>query len=71
MDYPKLTNVLFLFPHFDHLSIYANTPHYNAGKFRSNLLNPLTLNDFTLHDSFEAVEAIKMIPNELFSAGYV
>ena len=48
----------------------TNTPHHDVGKFLSNLLNPLTLNDYTLHDCFEAVDAIKAIPEHLFSEGY-
>ena len=28
------------------------TPHYNVGKFLSSLLNPLTMNDYNLRDSF-------------------
>lgn len=48
----------------------TNTPHYNVVKFHSNFFNLQTLNDFTLRDSFEVVEAMKAIPKELFSVGY-
>ncbi|XP_046863199.1 uncharacterized protein LOC124456940 [Xenia sp. Carnegie-2017] len=48
----------------------TNTPHYNVGKFIANLLNPLTLNKFSLQDSFDATDAIKSIPKDLFSQGY-
>ena len=61
---------------------YTNTPsfcpivdktriaHYGVGKYLSNLLNPLTLNEYSLKDSFEATKPIHSIPTELFSQGY-
>ena len=39
----------------------TTTPHYNVGKFLSSLLNPLTIDEYHLTDSFEAVSAIKAI----------
>ena len=30
----------------------TGTPHYSAEKFLTNLLNPLSMNKFTLKDSF-------------------
>ena len=48
----------------------TNTPHCNVGKFLAGLLNPLTLNQYSLRDSFDAADAIKSIPPELFSQGY-
>ena len=48
----------------------TNTPHYNVGKFLSNLLHPLTLNDYSLADSFDAVPQINNIPKHLFREGY-
>ena len=48
----------------------CNTPHYNVGKFIAGLLNPLTLNQYSLRDSFDAADAIKSISLELFSQGY-
>ena len=46
----------------------TNTPHYNVGKFLSNLLHPLT--DYSLTDSFDAVTQINNIPKHLFREGY-
>ena len=40
----------------------TGTPHCSAGKFLTNLLNPLSMNEFTLKDSFDAVNKIKSIP---------
>ena len=46
-----------------------NTPYYGIAKFLANLLNPLTLNDFTVKDSFDAANKIQQIPKELFDSG--
>ena len=67
---PKTHKPFVSVPKFRLIINTTNTPHYNVGKFLSNLLNPLTLNDYTLRDSFEAVDAIKAIPEHLFSKGY-
>ena len=48
----------------------TTTPHYNVGKFLSSLLNPLTVNDYNLRDSFYAVSEIKTIPHSLFDQDY-
>ena len=48
----------------------TTTPHYNVGKFLASLLNPLTINDYNLKDTFDAVSAIKAIPPDLFDQGY-
>ena len=48
----------------------TTTPHYNVGKFLASLLNPLTLNQFNLNDTFDAVSAIKAIPPGLFDEDY-
>ena len=48
----------------------TTTPHYNVGKFLSSLLNPLTVNDYSLRDSFYAVSGIKTIPHSLFDQDY-
>ena len=45
-------------------------PHYSTGKVLTNLLNPLAINEFTLKDSFDAVNKIKNIPPHLFDDGY-
>lgn len=44
----------------------TKTPHYNVGKFRSELINPLTLNEYSLSDSSQAVSDIKSIYKELW-----
>ena len=32
----------------------TNAPHYTLAKFLTNILNPLTQNEYTVKDSFEA-----------------
>ena len=44
--------------------------HYSAEKFLTNLLNPLSMSESTLKDSFDAVRKIKNIPPHLFDEGY-
>ena len=48
----------------------TNTPHHGIDKYLSSLLNPLTHNDYSVKDTFEAVNKIRTIPPELFEQGY-
>ena len=34
------------------------------------MLQPLTINDYTLKDSFDAANKIKNVPSEMFEEGY-
>ena len=47
----------------------TSTPHYGIGKYLSSLLNPLTIKNYSIKDSFEAVKRIKAIPPELLNEG--
>ena len=49
----------------------SNTPHYKMAQFLANLLNPLTQNDHSVKDSFEASSRIQNISPTLFELGYV
>ena len=42
----------------------TNTPYYKIGQYLSSLLQPLTINDYTLKDK------IKNVPSEMFEEGY-
>ena len=44
--------------------------HYGVGKFITKLLNPLTINDYSLKDSFEAAARISAIPDGLYDEGF-
>ena len=41
-----------------------------VAKFLSRLLNPLTHNEYSLQDSFDAVKRIQNIPDNLYTDGY-
>ena len=56
-------------PKFRPIVETTGTPYYSAGKFLTNLLNPLAMNEFTLKDSFDAVNEIKNIQSNLFDDG--
>ena len=57
-------------PSFRPIIDTTNTPHYGVGKFLTRLLSPLTQNESSVKDSFEAVDRIRSIPPELFDEGY-
>ena len=67
---PKTHKTFQSIPKFRPIINTTNIPHYNVGKFLAGLFNPLTLNQYSLRDSFDAAEAIKSIPPKLFSQGY-
>ena len=67
---PKIHKQYLSLPTFRPIIDTTNTPHYNVGKFLSRLLNPLTSNEFSLTDSFDAVNSIQNIPKHLFNEGY-
>ena len=46
------------------------TTHYLVGKYISELLQPLTQNEFTLKDTFVPANRMKSIPPDLFNQGY-
>ena len=48
----------------------TGTTHCLVGKYLASLLNPLTINEYSLKDSFDAVNRIKGIPQNLFENGY-
>ena len=49
----------------------TNTPYYGISKFLSNLLNPLTENEYIVQDYFCATKKIREIPKELLEDGYM
>ena len=57
-------------PKFRPINDTTGTPHYNVGKFLTELLNPFDHNEYTFRDSFHAVSDLKSIPNGLFTQGY-
>ena len=67
---PKIHKRCSNIPKFRPIVDTTGTPHYSAGKFLTNLLNLLSINEFTLKDSLDAVIEIKNIPPHLFEDGY-
>ena len=57
-------------PKFRSIIDNTNTPYYCISKFLSNLLNPLTGNQYVVKDSFTAANMIREIPKELYDQGY-
>ena len=60
---------------FEHLPkfipvIDTTNTHYGISKFLSNLLNPLTENQYVVEDTFTAANKIREIPKELFNHDY-
>ena len=48
----------------------TGTTHCLVGKYFTNLLNPLTINEYSVKDSFDAANRIKGISQRLFENGY-
>ena len=67
---PKIHKDYDSLPKFRPIIDTIGTPYHGIGKFLKNLLNPLTQNEYTVKDSFEAVNKIRNIPPELFEQGY-
>ena len=66
---PKIHKENINIPKFRPTVDTTGTPHYSAGKFLTNLLNPLSMKEFTLKDSFDAVNKVKSIPLHFFEDG--
>ena len=48
----------------------TNTPYSGIGSYLKNLLYPLTMNDYSMKDTFHAVDKIKKIDFSLLNNGY-
>ena len=67
---PKIHKAFHQLPKFRPIIDTTGTTHYSVGKFISELLQPLTLNEFTLKDTFDAANRIQAISPALFTEGY-
>ena len=67
---PKTYKKCEVLPPFRPIVDTANAPYQDIAKFLANLLNGLTLNDFTVKDSFDDANKVQEIPKELFDSGY-
>ena len=53
--------------HKDYQYDTTSTPHYCIEKILSSLLNALTINNYSVKESFEGAKRIQFIPPELFN----
>eukprot|EP00111_Clytia_hemisphaerica_P020238 TCONS_00059660-protein len=67
---PKIHKRYENIPKFRPIVDTTGTSHYKVGEYLTNLLHPLTVNEFTFKDSYDAVSKIQNIPPELFQNGY-
>ena len=67
---PKIHKEYDHLPKFRPIIDTIGTPYHGIGTFLKNLLNPLTQNEYTVKDSFDAVNRIRNIPTEFFEEGY-
>ena len=58
---PKIHKLFENIPSFCPIIDTTGTTHYSVGKYLSELLNPLTHNDYSLKDSFDAATRIRRI----------
>ena len=58
---PKIHKLFENIPSFRPIIDTTGTTHYSVGKYLSELLNPLTHNDYSLKDSFDAATRISRI----------
>ena len=68
---PKTHKEFDRLPKFRPIIDTTGSTHYNVGKFLTKLLNPLTINDYAIKDTFDAVHKINNIPKQLYEEGYV
>ena len=65
--FPKIHKQFDNLPSFLPIIDTTGSAHYLTAKLLANLLKPLTTNQFTFDDSFDAARKIKSIPKELFN----
>ena len=63
---PKIHKVFTNIPKFRPIVDTTNMPYYKTGQDLSSLLQLLTINNYTLKDSFDAANKIKSVPSEIF-----
>jgi hypothetical protein len=64
---PKIHKDFDVLPSFRPIIDTTGTTHCYIGKFLSQLIFPLTTNEFTLKDSYDAANRIRAIPPDLFN----
>ena len=67
---PKIHKDFDILPSIRPIIDTTGTAYYNLGRFLAKLLYPLTVNQYTVKDTFDAVHRIQNIPKHLFDEGY-
>ena len=67
---PKIHKQFDNLPSFTPIIDTTGSTHYLTNKFLAKLLKPLTTNQFTFDDSFDAPKKTNNIPQELFNCDY-
>ena len=67
---PKTHKTFDTIPPFRPIIDTTNTPYSGIGSYLKKVLYPLTLNDYSMKDSFQAAEKIKKIDFDLLQNGY-
>ena len=68
---PKIHKNFTVLPKFRPIVDTTSTCYYNVGSYLTELLNPLTENEFIFRDSFDAAKKIKSILPEVSNDGYI
>ena len=68
---PKIHRTFTVLPKFRTIVDTNSTCYYNVGSYLTELLNPLTQNEFIIKDSLDAANKIKSFPPEVFDGGYI
>ena len=67
---PKIHKSFDTLPPFRPIIDTTGTAYQPVAKFLTKLLNPLTINEFSIKDTFDAVSHINNLPRKLFDDGY-
>ena len=68
---PKMNKEFDAIPKFRPITDTTGTQYYDVGKYLAKLLKPLTENEFSYKDSFDATRRIQSLPQDLFDKGYI
>ena len=68
---PNIHKKFTVLPKFRPIVDTTSTCYYNVGSYLTDLLNPLTQNEFIIGDSLDAANKIKSIPPEVFAYGLI
>ena len=68
---PKIHKTFTVLLKFRPIVDTTSTCYCNVSSYLTDLLNPLTQNEFMIQDSFDAAKKINSIPPEVFGDGYI